>query len=180
MQLEADVVALLAVVATAMAGVLLLVVVVMGLRLRALRRTYRAAVGDGGTEVDLFGAVRAQSAALESLREDVKVVHGNTERLRDLHREAVSRVGLVRYDAFPDMGGMLSFSAALLDEHGTGVVISAINGRQETRAYGKPVLQGESEHSLSDEEREAVAAAVEGRGPGSMVQPGGRRRGRRG
>lgn len=93
-------------------------------------------------------------------------------RLDDLKRavdeqEAVSRFALqrfavIRYDAFEDMGGRLSFSAALLDDHGDGIVLTSINGRSETRTYAKPVESMSSTHNLSDEEREAIAAAVAG------------------
>jgi hypothetical protein len=51
----------------------------------------------------------------------------------------VRNVGLVRYDAFEDVGGRLSFSCALLDDLGTGVVMTSINGRHDTRVYAKPV-----------------------------------------
>lgn len=175
MQLEPDVTALLAVVATALAAVLAVVVTVMGLRLRKLARTYRAAIGPDAPD-DLVEAVASQQAALGRLADDLQTVHGNTETLRDLQRGAISRLGLVRYDAFPDMGGMLSFSAALLDERGDGVVISAINGRQETRAYGKPLVAGDSEHNLSDEERAAVRAALDGGRSDTLATPGGKRR----
>lgn len=175
MQLEADLVALLAVVATAAAAVLLVVVTALALRLRRLGRAYRSAIGPDGPE-DLVAAVADQRAALGRLREDLGTVHANTETLRDLQRVAISRVGLVRYDAFPDMGGMLSFSAALLDERGDGLVISAINGRQETRAYGKPLTSGSSQHNLSDEEQAAVRAALDSGRSETLSTPGGKRR----
>ena len=175
MELEPDVVAVLAVVATALVVVLGVVVVALGLRLRRLDRTYRVAIGPDAPD-DLVAAVAEQRGAIDRLRADIGTVHGNTETLRELQRAAVSRIGLVRYDAFPDMGGMLSFSAALLDERGDGVVISAINGRSETRAYGKPLVSGSSEHNLSDEEEAAVKAALDsGRSP-SLTSPGGKRR----
>ena len=175
MQIDPDVVAVIAVAAAATGAVLLVVVVVLALRLRALRRRYEVAIGDAPTE-DLVAAVATQARSLRQVAADLRTVHGNTETLRDLHRGAVSRLGLVRYDAFPDMGGMLSFSAALLDERGDGVVISAINGRSETRAYGKPIRGGTSEHSLSDEEQQAVKAAMaQGRGD-TLASPGGERR----
>lgn len=175
MQLEPDVVALLAVIATAASGVLLVAVVVLGLRLRKLHRTYHAAIGPDAPD-DLIAAVADQQASLGRIREDLGTVHGNTETLRELQRAAISRIGLVRYDAFPDMGGMLSFSAALMDERGDGVVISAINGRQETRAYGKPLVSGDSEHNLSDEEQEAVKAALDSGRSDTLTTPGGKRR----
>ena len=175
MQLEPDVTALLAVIATVAAAVLAVLLGVIGLRLRKLTRTYQVAVGPDGPD-DLATAVATQQDALTRMREDIGTVHANTETLRDLQRVAISRVGLVRYDAFPDMGGMLSFSAALLDERGDGLVISAINGRQETRAYGKPLVAGDSEHNLSDEEQAAVKAAMDGGRSDSLAAPGGKRR----
>jgi hypothetical protein len=72
----------------------------------------------------------------------------------------VRTVGFTRYDAFHDVGGHLSYSAAFLDEAGDGVVLSAINGRSETRSYAKPVRGGHSDHNLSDEERTAIALAM--------------------
>ena len=73
------------------------------------------------------------------------------------------KVALLRYDAFEDVGGRLSFSCALLDERGDGVVVTSINGRQETRVYAKPVTQGVSAHNLSLEEEEAIRRALDGR-----------------
>jgi uncharacterized protein DUF4446 len=71
----------------------------------------------------------------------------------------VRNVALVRYDAFPDVSGRMSFSLALLDEHGDGVTISAIAGSSGTSVYAKAVTDGKGEHELSPEEQEAVNSA---------------------
>lgn len=81
---------------------------------------------------------------------------------------SVQRVGLVRYDAFDDMGGHLSFSAALLDGRGNGLVVTSINGRQDTRCYAKPVESWTSRHNLSDEEELAIQRALS---PDKPVEP---------
>ena len=79
--------------------------------------------------------------------------------------DALRHVAVVRYDAFRDMGGRMSFSAALLDDAGDGLVISAIHGRTETRSYAKGVKGGTSDQQLSPEERQAIAfASRTGRG----------------
>ena len=70
------------------------------------------------------------------------------------------RVAVVRYDAFEDVGGRLSFSCALLDDHANGVVVTSINGRQDTRVYAKPVTGGKSGYNLSIEEEEAIRQAL--------------------
>ena len=88
------------------------------------------------------------------------------ERQDDLYAHlasSVRNIAVVRYDAFEDMGGRLSFSAALMDDHGSGLVLSAISGRMEARAYAKIIEEGESEMGLSPEERKAIDEAMSGR-----------------
>ena len=72
---------------------------------------------------------------------------------------ALRHVAVVRYDAFGDMGGKLSFSAAMYDDNGDGLVISSINGRSETRSYAKALTNMRSDQRLSPEEEDAIARA---------------------
>ena len=74
---------------------------------------------------------------------------------------ALRRIALVRYDAFSEMSGRMSFSLALLDDNGDGVTISAITGRSDTRVYAKAIAGGHGEHELSPEERQAVSVALD-------------------
>lgn len=74
--------------------------------------------------------------------------------------KSARNVGVTRYDAFEDMGGQMSFSAALLDDQGNGIVVTAINGRTEARTYAKMVEGGESDFTLSPEERQAITEAL--------------------
>ena len=172
--LDPDVVALVALGAGALAVLLLVVVTVLGLRLRRLRRAHHRAFQ--GVDADVIVALGRQATDIGAVREEVASLRADARHLRDLLSDTVSRVGLLRYDAFDDMGGALSFSAALLDEHGDGVVISAINGRAETRCYAKPITRGRSDHNLSNEEAAAIAAAIEGRPPQTVPPEGTRRR----
>ncbi len=118
-----------------------------------------AAVGLLGLAV---GALALRSAA--RARRAVRAIPTGTahldEALRAEIRRGLRRVGLVRYDALAEMGGRMSFSVALLDEDANGVVISAINGRTESRCYGKAVSNGAAEQELSPEEKEAIAQAM--------------------
>jgi hypothetical protein len=105
--------------------------------------------------------VDTQGKAIQRLEGAVrKLAHGERQ-LGELTKEAIRHVGVVRFDAFEDMGGRLSFAAALLDGNGDGVVITSINGRQDTRCYAKRVQGGTSIHNLSDEERQAIRDALE-------------------
>ena len=69
---------------------------------------------------------------------------------------------MVRYDAFGDMGGHLSWSLALLDDGGHGVVLTSIHGRSEARTYAKNVAGWTCEQQLSPEEEEAITHARPG------------------
>ena len=72
----------------------------------------------------------------------------------------LSRVAVVRFDAFADISGKLSSCAALLDAHGNGLVITTLNGRDTTRNYLKQVRRGIGVAALSPEEADAVARAL--------------------
>ncbi len=159
------------------------------LALRTLARLRRAAsvLGKGGDgresiieaaerHIALTAAVAEQ---LDSLRADLDAVQadtvtdvlaGHTTITRNLARiesrveadtaRALRNVALVRYDAFDDMAGRMSFSLALLDDRGDGVTLTAIAGRSDTRVYAKGVHAGAGEHELSPEEVRAVGAAL--------------------
>lgn len=77
-------------------------------------------------------------------------------------RNCLQRVGVVRYDAFPDVGGQQSFSVALLDAEGNGLVLSSLHSRHDVRVYAKPVAAFASPITLSDEEREAISQSRAG------------------
>ncbi|MEO7070727.1 MAG: DUF4446 family protein [Nostocoides sp.] len=107
--------------------------------------------------------VTALTREVHRLRADRPVGAGDLAALRSDLSQALRHVAVVRYDAFGDMGGRLSFSAALVDDGGDGVVISAIHARGESRTYAKGIVGGTSDVTLSPEEQQALAAARTGR-----------------
>ncbi|MGW5880018.1 DUF4446 family protein [Nocardiopsis terrae] len=80
---------------------------------------------------------------------------------------AVRDVAVLHYDALEEMSGARSFSLAMLNSHGDGVVVTSINGRTETRTYAKAVTRGEADHLLSPEEYRVIRSARLGNGIGS-------------
>jgi hypothetical protein len=129
LQLDRDTLEWVAVSAAGVAGLSFLLVLIALARLRALSRRVRRLSSR---------AARAGAAG------------------GGLDLTALRHVGVVRYDAFGDMGGRLSFSAAVFDERGDGFVLSSINGRSETRTYAKALSGLQSEQSLSPEEQQAI------------------------
>ena len=110
--------------------------------------------------VDVVGSrVRRNQSGSEVNRRDEDLASESSESSRkDL---SLGRIGVVRYDAFDDVGGRLSFSLAVLNEAGSGIVLTAIHGRSETRSYVKQVPVGKEPgaRQLSPEEAQAVALA---------------------
>jgi hypothetical protein len=119
--------------------------------------TGAAGVATGFAAHRRVNRVLEESAAL--LRTQTHSGSGMAEdrTLRDL--------AVVHYDALTEMSGQLSFSLALLNAAGDGVVLSSINGRTETRTYAKAVRSGRSTQQLSPEEQQVVRAARLGQGP---------------
>lgn len=111
----------------------------------------------------LRGILQGQGEQMQRLERAIRALHATDKKQQTEIEGSVRNVALLRYDAFEDVGGRLSFSCALLDEHGDGVVLTSINGRQETRVYAKQVTQGTSSHNLSLEEEEAIRRAMGGR-----------------
>jgi len=99
------------------------------------------------------------STGADALPEDV---HGLRQEVAALRREgtdALRHLAVVRYDAFGDMGGHLSWSVALLDDAGNGVVLTSIHGRSDARTYAKTITGWTCEQQLSPEELEALGHA---------------------
>lgn len=150
----------------AVAALALVAALVSNHRLRVLRRNMAVlqAEMDGATLLDVVAEYVNRVEGFE------KVLYAQAKRQEELYAllgRSARNLGVVRYDAFDDMGGRMSFSAALVDDHGNGVVITSINARAESRAYAKPIRGGTSEHNLSSEEQRAIADAL---GAGQKVK----------
>lgn len=90
---------------------------------------------------------------------DVEGLRGEVHALRSEAAQALRHLAVVRYDAFGDMGGHLSWSLALLDDGGDGVVLTSIHGRSDARTYAKNINAWSCDQQLSPEEEEAVKFA---------------------
>jgi hypothetical protein len=112
--------------------------------------------------VGIVVGMAASRRAARAVRECNDLVQGTVGSYGTVDPKALRDVAIVRYDALNEMSGQLSFSLALLNAVGDGVVLSSINGRAETRTYAKPVVAGQGEQELSPEEAQAVHSARSG------------------
>jgi hypothetical protein len=103
--------------------------------------------------------VRPRGGGADALPEDVHGLRQEVAALREEASDALRHLAVVRYDAFGDMGGHLSWSLALLDDDGNGVALTSIHGRSEARTYAKSIAGWASDQQLSPEELEAVEHA---------------------
>ena len=125
------------------------------------------AIAAAGAVAGIIGIVVGMAAsrrATRAVRECNDLVRGAVGSYGTVDPKALRDVAIVRYDALNEMSGQLSFSLALLNAVGDGVVLSSINGRAETRTYAKPVIAGRGEQELSPEEAQAVQSARAGAG----------------
>ena len=74
--------------------------------------------------------------------------------------QALTRVAIVRFRAFEDMGSDLSYAVAMLDSHNNGVVLSSIFAREDSRSYAKPIVNGTSTYAMTKEEEDALQQAM--------------------
>jgi len=95
----------------------------------------------------------------QNLPTDVEGLRGEVRALRVEATDALRHLAVVRYDAFGDMGGHLSWSMALLDDGGDGVVLTSIHGRSDSRTYAKNISSWSANQQLSPEEDEAIGFA---------------------
>ena len=97
------------------------------------------------------------------LNKDLERISQELEDLKKKHSFSVQKIGIVRYNPFSQVGGDQSFSLAFLDEDNDGVVITSYYTREGNRVYGKSIKGGKSEYSLSEEEKQAIIKAQNGK-----------------
>jgi hypothetical protein len=155
-----------ALAAAALALIALALATVLAIRLRRLRESQRAVLGETGQRDLVEHAARLEQGFIE-LRDWVEDTAAGIERRMGAAEAridgCVTHRSLIRYDAYGEMSGHQSSSIALLDDHRSGVVLSSIHHRDSARVYVKQIVGGEAELELSPEEREAVETALASR-----------------
>ena len=153
------------IVALAAAGVgvvALLLAIVLAFKLRRMRNSQRAVLGDG--QRDLVSHAEEIQTAFTQMRDWVnESIEHFERRMGEVERRVdgcIAYSALVRYDAYNELSGQQSSSMALLDAHRSGVVLTSIVHRDQARLYVKQVHEGAAEIELSPEEQEAVDTAL--------------------
>ena len=148
----------IAIGAAVIAVIGLTIALVLHVRLRRVRAAQLTLQGSGGGDlVDFAVSLQGRVDGLHRALDEVTAALGRLEGRVDA---TVSRLAVVRYDAYENTGGHQSASVALLDASRSGVVLSAIQGRDYARIYVKELDDGRAAVSLSPEEQQAVERAM--------------------
>ena len=137
----------------------LLLALILTIRTNRMTRQYRVLSAADG-RASFVEVVARKAEEVEALRDDVAQLANDLRATQAELNRAIRHVSLVRYDAFGDMGGRMSFSVAMVDDHGNGFVLSTVHARSESRTYVKGLRGGMAEVSLSPEEEQAVADVI--------------------
>lgn len=148
----------IAIAAAAVAVLGIALALALHVRLRRVRAAQQALLGTGGSDlVDFAVSLQGRVDGVHRTIDDLAAALARMERRVD---STVSRLAVVRYDAYEQTGGHQSASVALLDASRSGVVLSAIQGRDYARIYVKELDDGRAAVALSPEEQEAVERAM--------------------
>lgn len=148
--------------ATAILAVLdFLALVILSILFQRYRTRQKALLA--GEEIgSLEEIVLKHKKTLSSHNKNLKELGKILEELVEHDKLNIQRVGVVRFNPFADTGANMSFTIALLDAYDNGIVISSLHSREGTRIYAKPVKEGKSSYSLTEEEKSAITQANQG------------------
>ena len=130
------------------------------INLKKLRTSYSKfmnKLGNGNNLEEMLQNYIKKVETVEARNEEIisycKIIDDNIKRCSQ-------KIGIVRYNAFKDVGSYLSFALAILDDYNNGVVLNGIYARDSSNIYAKPIENGTSKYILSEEEKEAVNRAI--------------------
>ena len=145
--------------AMAISLITLIIFIMVNIKLSKVIKRYNGLM-EGVEGRNLESLLMYHSEELKSLKSELIHMEQGLELMSEECLSMISKVYSKRYNAFQGMGGDLSFSLALLNKQNTGVIITSIYGRDENRIYLKPIVEGRSDYTLSQEEHELISKAL--------------------
>lgn len=138
--------------------ILLIAVLAMSMRVRRLNARYNSFM-KGQDGISLEKDLARKMSKIEKYAKGIGTLDTAIETVSNIQKRSVHKYGIVKYDAFDDVGGKLSFVLALLDDSDTGFVLNAVHSKENCFLYVKEIVKGESYIMLSNEEVEALRIA---------------------
>ena len=103
--------------------------------------------------IALFEDNKFIKSSIDKNKKDIRTLYKNME-------STFQKIGIIKYDAFNQMGGKLSFCLALLDENNNGFILNSVHSAEGCYSYTKEIINGESSISLGEEEKQALLKAM--------------------
>lgn len=144
--------------------ILLIGFVIMISKLSSLNKRYKTFMEKLGNGNNIEEDLETFIYRVEKVEKQNAETMNYVKTLDDDLTKCIQKVGMVRYNAFHDTGSNLSFALALLDGHNNGVVLNGIYSREMSNIYAKPIQNGKSNYTMSDEEKQAVQKAMSSEG----------------
>ena len=135
--------------------------ILMMIKFSSINKKYRIFINKLGNGNNIEEDLENYMYRVERVEKQNAEILNYTKMIQQDLTKCIQKVGIVRYNAFKDTGSDLSFALALLDENNNGVVLNGIYSREMSNIYAKPVNNGESSYTISEEEREAIKKAME-------------------
>ena len=139
--------------------ILLIILLVNAVQIHKLKKKYKMFM-DGKNAKTLEESIMSRMDQMDYLISSNKKNENDIQTIYKNLKSTFEKVGLVKYDAFQEMGGKLSFSLALLNETNDGFIINAMHSREGCYTYIKEIIDGNSVITLADEEKEALDMAM--------------------
>ena len=139
--------------------ILILVVLINIILLIKTKRNYISFMKKIGNGSNLDEMLKKYLADVKEIKKDNSEIKAYYTKLDSDLASCIQKIGLVRYNAFRNVGSDLSFAIALLDGNDTGVVLNGLYGSDSSNIYAKPIKQGKSTYQLSEEEKNAIEIA---------------------
>lgn len=142
------------------AFILLILVIILFAKTRKLNKKYQGFM-EGQDGKSLEDAVMLKFKEIDTIKEILKKYQLHFNKTDEILKTAYQKIGIIKYDAFKEMGGSLSFALALLDQEDNGFVINSMHSSREgCYTYIKEIIHGESYVVLAEEERQALEKAI--------------------
>lgn len=140
--------------------ILLILYVVSTIKLSKLKKEYTNFMKKLGNGDNLEEILKVYISRVEKVEKENEEIVEYYKKMNEIVGNCVQKVGIVRYNAFADTGSDLSFALALLTRENNGVVLNGIYSREMSNIYAKPIVNGKSTYTLSEEEKEAISNAI--------------------
>ncbi len=147
-------------------GTIVLVIIVFvavtflqNLKIKRLMNRYESFMNGKDAE-NLGDAIEENFKQMNEIQKDYEATKQDIDETLQRMKSTFHKMGIVKYDAFKEMGGNLSFTLCLLDDMNTGFILNTMHGRDSSYTYVKEIIKGEAYATLGEEEKEALEKAI--------------------